>query len=83
MNLVEMTSSTLKRRRGRRSWRPNLQLSLLDTPMALPRRRQADDPPKAASKLASMELNCGGLVPHDRVMSALHLLCEEVMPRFH
>ena len=61
MNLVEMTSSTLKRRRGRRSWRPNLQLSLLDTPMALPRRRQADAPPKAASKLASMELNCGGL----------------------
>jgi alkanesulfonate monooxygenase SsuD/methylene tetrahydromethanopterin reductase-like flavin-dependent oxidoreductase (luciferase family) len=29
------------------------------------------------------ELNCGGLVPHDRVMTALHLLCEEVMPRFH
>ena len=29
------------------------------------------------------ELNCGGLVPHDRVMTALHLLCDEVMPRFH
>ena len=29
------------------------------------------------------ELNCGGLIPHERVMSALRLLCEEVMPRFH
>jgi alkanesulfonate monooxygenase SsuD/methylene tetrahydromethanopterin reductase-like flavin-dependent oxidoreductase (luciferase family) len=29
------------------------------------------------------ELNCGGLIPHDRVMTALRLLCEEVMPRFH
>ena len=29
------------------------------------------------------ELNCGGLIPHERVMSALRLLCVEVMPRFH
>jgi alkanesulfonate monooxygenase SsuD/methylene tetrahydromethanopterin reductase-like flavin-dependent oxidoreductase (luciferase family) len=29
------------------------------------------------------ELNCGGLIPHQRVMTALRLLCEEVMPRFH
>jgi len=29
------------------------------------------------------ELNCGGLVPHAQVMTALRLLCEEVMPRFH
>ena len=29
------------------------------------------------------EINRGGLVPHDRVMTALRLLCEEVMPRFH
>jgi hypothetical protein len=29
------------------------------------------------------ELNCGGLIPHDRVMTALQLLCQEVMPRFH
>jgi alkanesulfonate monooxygenase SsuD/methylene tetrahydromethanopterin reductase-like flavin-dependent oxidoreductase (luciferase family) len=28
------------------------------------------------------ELNCGGLIPHDRVMNALRLLCQEVMPRF-
>jgi alkanesulfonate monooxygenase SsuD/methylene tetrahydromethanopterin reductase-like flavin-dependent oxidoreductase (luciferase family) len=29
------------------------------------------------------ELNCGGLVPHQQVMTALRLLCEEVRPRFH
>ena len=28
------------------------------------------------------ELNPGGLIPHERVMNALRLLCEEVMPRF-
>jgi alkanesulfonate monooxygenase SsuD/methylene tetrahydromethanopterin reductase-like flavin-dependent oxidoreductase (luciferase family) len=28
------------------------------------------------------ELNCGGLIPHDRVLNALRLLCQEVMPRF-
>jgi len=28
------------------------------------------------------ELNCGGLIPHDRVMNALRLMCEEVKPRF-
>ena len=29
------------------------------------------------------ELNCGGLVPHRQVMTALQLLCQKVMPRFH
>jgi alkanesulfonate monooxygenase SsuD/methylene tetrahydromethanopterin reductase-like flavin-dependent oxidoreductase (luciferase family) len=28
------------------------------------------------------ELNSGSLIPHERVMNALRLLCEEVMPRF-
>ena len=28
------------------------------------------------------ELNCGGLIPHERVLHALKLLCQEVMPRF-
>jgi alkanesulfonate monooxygenase SsuD/methylene tetrahydromethanopterin reductase-like flavin-dependent oxidoreductase (luciferase family) len=28
------------------------------------------------------ELNCGGLIPHSRVLTALRLLCEEVKPRF-
>jgi alkanesulfonate monooxygenase SsuD/methylene tetrahydromethanopterin reductase-like flavin-dependent oxidoreductase (luciferase family) len=29
------------------------------------------------------ELNTGGLIPHAQVMTAMRLLCEEVMPRFH
>ncbi|MGH7046358.1 MAG: LLM class flavin-dependent oxidoreductase [Stellaceae bacterium] len=29
------------------------------------------------------ELNCGGLIPHAQVTTALRLLCEEVMPQFH
>jgi alkanesulfonate monooxygenase SsuD/methylene tetrahydromethanopterin reductase-like flavin-dependent oxidoreductase (luciferase family) len=29
------------------------------------------------------ELNCGGLIPHEQLMTALRLLCQEVMPRFH
>src|SRR5271156_1600568 len=29
------------------------------------------------------ELNCGGKIPHDGVLRALQLLCEEVKPRFH
>lgn len=30
-----------------------------------------------------IELNAGGRIPHDRVMSATRLLCQEVQPRFH
>jgi hypothetical protein len=29
------------------------------------------------------ELNCGGRIPNERVLNAIRLLCEEVMPRFH
>ena len=29
------------------------------------------------------ELNCSGTIPHANVMTALRLLCQEVMPRFH
>ncbi len=28
------------------------------------------------------ELNCGGLIPHDRVLKAMQLLCKSVKPRF-
>jgi len=28
------------------------------------------------------ELNCGSLIPHERVMNSMRLLCEKVMPRF-
>jgi hypothetical protein len=29
------------------------------------------------------ELNTGGRIPHDCVVRALQLLCQEVKPRFH
>ena len=29
------------------------------------------------------EMNCGGLIPHERVMRSLQLLCEKVQPRLH
>ncbi len=29
------------------------------------------------------EINCGGLIPHEQVMTALRLLCQEVKPQFH
>jgi len=29
------------------------------------------------------EMNCGSLIPHQRVMKSLQLHCEKVMPRFH
>jgi len=28
------------------------------------------------------EMNCGGFIPHERVMNSLRLLCEQVKPRF-
>jgi hypothetical protein len=28
------------------------------------------------------ELNCGGLIPHQKVLTAIQLLCEEVKRRF-
>ena len=28
------------------------------------------------------ELNCGGLIPHDRVLTAMRLMCEAVKPCF-
>jgi alkanesulfonate monooxygenase SsuD/methylene tetrahydromethanopterin reductase-like flavin-dependent oxidoreductase (luciferase family) len=50
-------------------------------------------PATVAAKLAALqreiglcgilaELNCGGLIPHQNVLNAMRLLCEEVMPRF-
>jgi alkanesulfonate monooxygenase SsuD/methylene tetrahydromethanopterin reductase-like flavin-dependent oxidoreductase (luciferase family) len=28
------------------------------------------------------EVNCGGLIPNEKVMRSLQLMCEEVVPRF-
>jgi alkanesulfonate monooxygenase SsuD/methylene tetrahydromethanopterin reductase-like flavin-dependent oxidoreductase (luciferase family) len=29
------------------------------------------------------ELNTGGLIPHEKVMRSMQLLCEKVQPRLH
>jgi hypothetical protein len=28
------------------------------------------------------EINCGGLIPNEKVMCSLQLMCEQVAPRF-
>ena len=28
------------------------------------------------------EMNCGSQIPHERVLTSLQLLCEEVIPKF-
>jgi alkanesulfonate monooxygenase SsuD/methylene tetrahydromethanopterin reductase-like flavin-dependent oxidoreductase (luciferase family) len=66
----------------RRSYEDALEANvLIGTPRAI------------AEKLASLqkeiglsgilaELNCGGLIPHQKVLTAMQLLCEDVKPRF-
>jgi alkanesulfonate monooxygenase SsuD/methylene tetrahydromethanopterin reductase-like flavin-dependent oxidoreductase (luciferase family) len=55
--------------------------ALVGTPEMIAERLQAL---RAEIGLAGIlaELNCGGLIPHDRVLNALQLLCEAVKPRF-
>jgi len=78
VNLVEMTSSVFNQRRSARPvlvrHRPSFQLSLLDSPIALPRRRQPDPPARPPSKLASMELELGGLAIEFKAKNLVGLL---------
>jgi alkanesulfonate monooxygenase SsuD/methylene tetrahydromethanopterin reductase-like flavin-dependent oxidoreductase (luciferase family) len=54
---------------------------LIDEPLGFTARlREVDDEIGLDGILA--ELNCGGIIPHDRVLNALRLLCQEVKPRF-
>jgi hypothetical protein len=69
------------------------QLRNIDYDEALRANALVGSPDKIAEKLRSLqaefglcgilaELNCGGLIPHDRVLTAMRLLCEAVKPRF-
>jgi alkanesulfonate monooxygenase SsuD/methylene tetrahydromethanopterin reductase-like flavin-dependent oxidoreductase (luciferase family) len=69
------------------------QLQTIDYDEALRERMIVGTPERVADRLVALreeigingilaELNPGGLIPHDRVLNALRLLCEEVMPRF-
>jgi len=69
------------------------QLQTIDYDEALREKMIVGTPERVADRLTELreelgingilaELNPGGLIPHERVMNALRLLCEEVMPRF-
>jgi alkanesulfonate monooxygenase SsuD/methylene tetrahydromethanopterin reductase-like flavin-dependent oxidoreductase (luciferase family) len=69
------------------------QLRHLDYDEAVRTNALVGSPETIAEKLRSLqagiglsgilaELNCGGLIPHDRVLTAMQLLCEAVKPRF-
>ena len=66
----------------RRSFEEALETNLLvGTPDGISRRLEALREEIGIDGLLA-ELNCGGRIPHARVLSALKLLCEEVQPRF-
>jgi alkanesulfonate monooxygenase SsuD/methylene tetrahydromethanopterin reductase-like flavin-dependent oxidoreductase (luciferase family) len=69
------------------------QLQTIDYDEALREKMIVGTPDRVAERLMALreevgingilaELNPGGLIPHDRVLNALGLLCQEVMPRF-
>jgi alkanesulfonate monooxygenase SsuD/methylene tetrahydromethanopterin reductase-like flavin-dependent oxidoreductase (luciferase family) len=68
-------------------------LAKLDFPQAMKDHVLVGAPETVSRRLAALrdelgidgilaELNCGGLIPHAKVVEALRLLCTEVMPRF-
>jgi alkanesulfonate monooxygenase SsuD/methylene tetrahydromethanopterin reductase-like flavin-dependent oxidoreductase (luciferase family) len=54
---------------------------LIGTPETIAARLKALQAEIGLSGLLA-ELNCGGLIPHERVLNALRLLCQEVKPAF-
>ncbi|MGH7047724.1 MAG: LLM class flavin-dependent oxidoreductase [Stellaceae bacterium] len=55
--------------------------ALIGTPQAIAAKLRALQDEIGLSGVLA-ELNCGGLIPHEHVVGAMRLLCEEVMPRF-
>ena len=55
--------------------------ALVGTPAAVAERLAALQRQIGLSGILA-ELNCGGLIPHQRVLTAMELLCTKVMPRF-
>ena len=47
------------------------------TPVAFSSHQQ-----QCTSRAAAQEMNCGSQIPHERVLTSLQLLCEEVIPKF-
>ncbi|MFI5266284.1 MAG: DUF5808 domain-containing protein [Chloroflexota bacterium] len=73
-----MASTALSRRQApslgwRKRW-PNFQLSLLDTPIALARRREPDPPARRPDKLMSLEFELAGLAVEFKAKSLAGIL---------
>ena len=69
MNIADIASTAVTRRQ-----RPSLRLSLLDTPMALARRRNPSPAPKTPDKLMSVEFELAGLAVEFKAKSLAGLL---------
>jgi alkanesulfonate monooxygenase SsuD/methylene tetrahydromethanopterin reductase-like flavin-dependent oxidoreductase (luciferase family) len=92
-NLLEGAAKLVDPETAARRMRRVEQLRNIDYDEALHTNALVGSPDIIAVKLRSLqaelglcgilaELNCGGLVPHDRVLTAMRLLCEAVKPRF-
>jgi alkanesulfonate monooxygenase SsuD/methylene tetrahydromethanopterin reductase-like flavin-dependent oxidoreductase (luciferase family) len=92
-NLLEGAARLVDPETAARRMRRVEQLRHLDYDEAVRTNALVGSPETIAEKLRSLqagiglsgilaELNCGGLIPHDRVLTAMQLLCEAVKPRF-
>jgi alkanesulfonate monooxygenase SsuD/methylene tetrahydromethanopterin reductase-like flavin-dependent oxidoreductase (luciferase family) len=92
-NLLEGTARLVDPETAARRMRRVEQLRNVDYDEAVRTNALVGSPETIAEKLRSLqaeiglsgilaELNCGGMIPHDRVLTAMRLLCEAVKPRF-
>ncbi len=92
-NLLEGAAKLVDPETAARRMRRVEQLRHLDYDEAVRTNALVGSPDTIAEKLRSLqvdiglsgilaELNCGGLIPHDRVLTAMQLLCEAVKPCF-
>jgi alkanesulfonate monooxygenase SsuD/methylene tetrahydromethanopterin reductase-like flavin-dependent oxidoreductase (luciferase family) len=92
-NLLEGAARLVDPETAARRMRRVEQLRNVDYDEAVRTNALVGSPGTIAEKLRSLqveiglsgilaELNCGGLIPHDRVLAAMRLMCEAVKPRF-
>jgi hypothetical protein len=77
VNVVDIASTALSRRSNRAlraKRRPALLLSVLDSPISLPRRREAQAPVRKPAKLMSLELDLGGFAVEFKAKNLAGLL---------
>jgi alkanesulfonate monooxygenase SsuD/methylene tetrahydromethanopterin reductase-like flavin-dependent oxidoreductase (luciferase family) len=92
-NLLEGAARLVDPETAARRMRRVHQLRNLDYDAAISTNALVGTPDTVAEQLSALrqeiglsgilaELNCGGLIPHQKVVAAMRLLCEEVKPRF-